>query len=100
VPTKKKNQSNQGLTYKDKPLVRQGDVLYYGHPDKQFIIVMRIQEKIKVKDLEVSSRVSIELQKNDPSLKGKERIVKKAERDGLYKALDIASFWLDDALSS
>jgi len=96
----KNKKNSQGLTYKNKTLVRKGDMIYYGRPEDEYIITMKIQETKKYKDLNISSRISIELQKNDSSLKGKEKVVKKAEREGLYKALDIAAFWLEDALSS
>lgn len=94
----KGNKKAQGLTYKGKPLVRKGSMLYYGDPDEKYIITMKVLETKKVKHLNVASRVSVELQRNNPTLRGKQRVVKKVEREGLYKALDIGTVWLDDAL--
>ena len=75
-------------------------MLYYGNPEDKYIITMKVLESKMVRDLKVSTKVSIELQKNDPSLRGKEKVVKKAEREGLFRALDIATVWLEDALTS
>ena len=88
----------QGLTYKGKPLNRKGNMLYYGDPNDKYIITMKILAHDKIKDLEVAKKVSIELQINDPSLKGRDKVVKKAEREGLYRALDIGTVWLESAL--
>ncbi|MBZ4644687.1 MAG: hypothetical protein PWR27_1261 [Petroclostridium sp.] len=90
----------QGLMYKGKPLTRKGDMLYYGNHDDKYIITMKVQESKVIKNLKVATKVSIELQINNPALRGKEKVVKKAEREGLYRALEIGSIWLEDALSS
>ncbi|MDR1101897.1 MAG: hypothetical protein LBL34_06055 [Clostridiales bacterium] len=92
----KKTESDAVLTYKDKPLLRKGNLIYYGNHDDKYIICMQIEETKKAKDLDVSTHIVINLQTN--AAPGKERIIKKAERDGLYSALDIGEFWLTDAL--
>lgn len=96
----KVNKKAQGLVYKGKLLTRKGDMLYYGNTEDPYIITMKIQATKMIKSLKMATRISIELQKNNPALKGKEKVVKKAEREGLYQALDIASIWLEDALTS
>ena len=53
-----------------------------------------------VKDLDVATKVSVQLQLTDPSIKSKDRVVKKSEKDSLYLAIDVAAVWLDRALSS
>ncbi|MCG8501571.1 MAG: hypothetical protein MJB12_14385 [Firmicutes bacterium] len=97
---KKGLKKGQELTYKGKALVRKGNMLYYGNGNEKYIITMKIMESEKIKDLKVATKVSIELQKNDPSLRSREKVVKKAEREGLYQALDIGTIWLEDALGS
>ena len=42
-----------------------------------------------------ATKVSVQLIATDESLPLKERMLNKAERDGLYEALAIASIWLD-----
>lgn len=94
----KKKEPAQGMLYKGKPLLRRGNLLYYGNADDDYILMMTIQETTKIIDLEVATSVQVQLQTND--VPGKERVVKKAERDGIYSALDLGEFWLEEALSS
>ena len=53
-----------------------------------------------MQDLNVASKVSVQLQLTDPTLKSRDRIVKKSEKDSLYAAMDIAHIWLERALST
>lgn len=86
------------LIYKGKPLLRVEDKLYYGDFSENFITVFTILEKAKIKDLDVASKVNIELlEKRGNDIKSA-RIVKKAERNSLFEALDIGCFWLEDIL--
>ena len=94
---KKKTDS---LTYKGKTLSRKDKILYYGSMADKYIIMLQITESKTVKDMEVATRVSVQLQKTDPELKSKDRIMKKTETDGLYNAMDIATVWLERALTS
>lgn len=84
------------FTYKGKPFVRRGDRIYYGNPADKYIILFTIKSKREVNGLEIAKKVSIDLMLNSE----KERVIKKAEREGLFAALDIAEFWLEDALEN
>ena len=53
----------------------------------------------KEQDLEVATKVSVQLQLTDPDLKSRDRVVKKSEKDSLYAAMDVAAVWLDRALA-
>ena len=44
--------------------------------------------------------VFAQLQLTDPDLKSRDRVVKKTEKDSLYTAMDVATVWLDRALST
>ena len=48
----------------------------------------------------MATKVSVQLQLTDPDLKSRDRVVKKSEKDSLYAAMDVASVWLERALSS
>ena len=61
---------------------------------------MQIMDTKKVKDMDVASKVSVQLQLTDSSVKSRDRIVKKSEKDSLYSAMDVAAVWLERALSS
>ena len=88
------------LTYKGKPLVRNGNTLYYGDPSEKYVIMMQILATKPVDDVEVASKVSIQLLNTDPDVSHRERIVKSSEKKGLYAAMDIAEVWLTRALAN
>ena len=85
------------LKYKGKPLIRRGNMVYYGNPQDKYMIVMIITSTTKKKDLDVTTGVTIQLMLNDGK---KERMIKQAERTGMYAAIDIAEYWLNDALEN
>lgn len=87
------------LFYKGRPLVRRGNVMYYGFLDDKYLIQIVEQRTEKLMDTEIGSKVSVQLQTNNTKLRGKERIIKKSEREGLFAALDLGVVWLEDALS-
>ena len=93
------NAKNEGLVYRGRPLRRIDNLIYYGTMSDKYIVMMQIQETKKVQDLNVASKVSVQLQLTDPTLKSRDRIVKKSEKDDLYAAMDIAHVWLERALS-
>lgn len=88
------------LEYKGHPLQRKDNIIYYGSFADKYIIMLQIMDTKKVGDLDVASKVSVQLQLTDPSIKSRDRIVKKTEKDSLYLAIDIAAVWLERALSS
>ncbi len=89
---------NDFLTYKGKPLVRSGNVLYYGNPSDDFVIMMQIMTSKEFGDTDVASKVSVQLLSTDPEASIKERVIKSSEKKGLYAAMDIAEIWLNRAL--
>ncbi len=88
------------LEYKGHPLQRKDSIIYYGSFADKYIVMLQILESKKVNDLDVPSKVSVQLQLTDPSIKSRDRVVKKSEKDSLYLAIDVAAVWLDRALSS
>ena len=66
------------LSYKGHPLRRKDNLIYYGT---------------------MAEKVSVQLQLTDPDLKSRDRVVKKSEKNSLYEAMDVATVWLDRALS-
>ena len=87
------------ITYKGRPLMRKDNLIYYGSMADKYIVMLQILDTKNENDVAVATKVSVQLQLTDPSLKAKDRIVKKSEKQGLYQAMDIASIWLDRALS-
>ena len=87
------------LTYKGHPLMRKDNIVYYGSMADSHIIMLQILETKKEGDLDLATRVSVQLQLTDPNAKPRERIVKKKEKDGFYTALDVGCVWLERALA-
>lgn len=87
------------LEYKGHPLQRKDNMIYFGSFADKYIIMMQILESKKVQDLDVATKVSVQLQYTDPAVKSRDRVVKKSEKDSLYSAIDVASVWLDRALA-
>lgn len=94
------SEKSKFLTYKGKPLVRNGNTLYYGDASEKYVIMMQILATKPVGDVEVASKVSIQLINTDPDVSMREKIVKSSEKKGLYAALDIAEVWLSRALAN
>ena len=90
---------NKGLTFKGRPLMRKDNLIYYGSMADSHIVMLQVLETKKVNDLDVATRVSVQLQLTDPSVRSRDRIVKKSEKDGLYTALDVGCVWLERALA-
>ena len=88
----------EGLVYKNHPLRRVDNFIYYGSMADKYIIMMQILESSDYKGLPVAKRVSVQLQQTDPNVRMKERIVKKTEKNSMWAAMDIASIWLGRAL--
>ena len=91
---------NIPLIYKGHPLRRKDNLIYYGSMADKYIIMLQILETKKQDDLDMATKISVQLQLTDPDLKSRDRVVKKSEKDNLYTAMDVAAVWLERALSS
>lgn len=86
------------LMYKGKPLVRQGQFVFYGNPDDKYILFMNILDTKKVGDLNVASRVLVQIQNTDDDISFNEKVVKQCEKKNFYDAFEIGCIWLERAL--
>ena len=92
--------AKNALEYKGHPLRRKDNLIYFGDMSDPYIVQIQIMDSKKVKDLDVATKVSVQLQLTDPEIKTKDRIVKKIEKDSLYAAMDLATIWLERALTT
>lgn len=90
---------NNILLYKDQPLVRCGNKIYYGNPSEHAILVLTILETKKQNDEDVPSRVLVQIQSTDPALElSPAKIIKESEKSSLSDALEIGTIWLSREL--
>ncbi len=90
----------QLLTYKGRPLLRQGNIVYYGSMADSHIVMLQILETKQADGEELAARVSVLLQLTAPDVRSRDRIVKKSEKEGFYTALDLGCVWLERALAA
>ena len=88
------------LMYKGFPLMRKDNIIYYGSMSDSHIVMLQILETKKEQDVDIATKVSVELQLTDPNVRAKDRIVKKSTKDGFYTALDVGCVWLKRALNA
>jgi hypothetical protein len=79
--------------------MRKDNIIYYGSMSDKYIVMMQILSSSPLEDVKLSGKVLVQLQYTDPEISAKDRIVKSAERVGLWTAVDLASVWLERALA-
>ena len=89
---------NNFLTYKDKPLVRSGNEIYYGDMAEPFVVKFTILSSKKAGENEIPDKVNVQLLKSDIQLAEKDRIVKETLKTSMFDALDFGFVWLERAL--
>ena len=87
--------SNEFLEYKGRPLVRQGDDIYYGDmSDKFYLFLMIMSYKKDAKlGVEIPDKVMVQIVSTD----GSNKVEKNTMVDGLYAAFDLGAAWLERA---
>ena len=85
------------LTYKDKPLVRKGNTVYFGDMSEKYVIRFDILSSHKEGDLEVADKIKVNLIKNDSDKL--DNITKSTEKNGFAEAMQFATTWLESALA-
>lgn len=86
------------LNYKEKPLVRSGNEIYYGNMAEPYVVKFDILSAKKEGENEVPDKVKVQLLKSDIQLPEKDRIVKETTKSSMFEALDVGFVWLERAL--
>lgn len=82
------------MTYKNRPLIRKDNIIYYGSLSDKMIAMLQILSTKTENGEEVADKIMIQLQLTDEKALPKDIVQKVAEKHGLYEALDIADIWL------
>jgi len=91
---------NKILEYKGHPLRRKDNLIYYGSMADKYIIMLQVTESKQLDDLNLATRIVVQLQYTDPDLKSRDRVVKKSEKTSFFEAMDVAAVWLERALAA
>lgn len=94
------NAKTKMLEYKGRPLRRKDNLIYYGSMSDKYIIMLQVTESKMFQDLNIATRVVVQLQLTDPELRSKDRVVKKSEKNSFFEAIDVAAVWLERALTT
>lgn len=90
----------QNLTFRGKPLLREGNTFCYGSMSDKYVLFMMVLSNKTVKDekgkdVEVPDKIILQVLSTDTSKPPHERVVKQFDRNGLFDAMDIGLIWLD-----
>lgn len=96
MASKKKNDF---LMYKDRPLVRKSNTIYYGNMSDSHVLMLQIMSTKDVQGVPVADKVLVQLINTDPNIRPHDRIAQKTEKKGLYAAMDIGRIWLERAIN-
>ena len=88
------------LTYKGRPLVRCGNDIYYGSPKDPYVIYLQVLNTRKENNVDVADKVHIVLLSTDTSKPLPQRIVRQANKVGLFNALNFGDIMLQRQLKS
>ena len=87
------------LTYKGLPLVRSEDEMYYGNPNEEVIVYLKVLSTKQVGNQTVSDKIHVSLISTDTTLDPIQRMKKQGIKNGLYNALEVGAVWLAAELS-
>ena len=83
------------IEYKGKPLVREGNEIYYGFMSDKFYLFMMIMSEKKASrlDMQIPDKILVQILPTD----GSANIEKQDMVTGLYNAFDLGTAWLESA---
>ncbi len=85
------------LTYKDLPLVRKGNEIYYGDMAQPQVVKFEVISNKKTEGGEMPEKVKVILMNSDIQLPNSKRFIKETVKDSFYEALDVGFVWLERA---
>ena len=60
-----------------------------------YVVMMQVKTKKTVGGEEVSDLISLQMISTDVTVTPDKMVIKRAEKQGMFQALDVASVWLD-----
>ncbi len=87
------------LTYKDKPLVRCKDTIYYGDYKDDYVTKLEIKNTENQSNIKTATEISVKLLSTDPNIDAKKRLIKASKKHSLAEAIETAETWLNFAFN-
>lgn len=87
-------ESSQFLIYNGKPLVREGQQIFYGSLEDKYILFLGILTTKDERGRKVPDEVLVQIQTTDPEHK----VVRVTKKNGLFEAFEFGRIWLDAEL--
>ena len=85
------------ISYKEKPIVRCKNEIYYGDLAESFVVKFVILSENANGD---PDKIKVQLLKSDTTLSDKERVVKETTKGSMFEALDVGFVWLERNLKA
>ena len=83
------------IEYKGRPLVREGNEIYYGFMSEKFYLFMMIMSEKKAArlDVQIPDKILVQILPTD----GSGKVEKQKMVSGLFEAFDLGTAWLERA---
>ncbi len=88
------------MLYKNRPLVREDNVICYGNVSDKYILQMIIMTEKEYKGRAVPDKIYVQLLSTDQSLPENSRVVKSSMKEGFSEAFEVGLAWLERYLAS
>ncbi|MBR4205801.1 MAG: hypothetical protein IKQ92_10015 [Clostridia bacterium] len=88
------------ILYRNRPLVREDNIICYGNVSDPYIVQMVIMSEKEFKGHKVPDQIYVQLLSTDTSKPMSARVVKESMKSGMNDALDVGVAWLERYLAS
>jgi len=94
------NVNGKYIIYKNRPMVREDNIVCYGNMDDKYILQLVIMTEKEYNGNTVPDKVVVQIMSTDKSLSASQRIVKQDLKDGFSNALELGIIWLERYLAA
>ena len=77
---------NNFLTYKNKPIVKSGNEIYYGDMKEPYVVKFTVLSTVKAGENEIPGEVKVELLKSGAQLSDKQKAAKETVKNSFFEA--------------
>ena len=88
------------LLYRNRPLVRENNVICYGDLAEKYYLKMIIRTEKEYKGQKVPDQIYLQLMSTDKSVPEAQRVQKAVMKSGLSEALELGVAWLERYLEA